>query len=76
MSPAIKIDPSIQGGIPCFAGTRVPVKSLFDYLAKGHTMDYFLGQFPSVSKEQAIEVLKESRDLLIASPNRSARSVA
>src|SRR5687767_7717856 len=35
MSQAIKIDPEVQGGTPCFAGTRVPVRSLFDYLAKG-----------------------------------------
>jgi uncharacterized protein (DUF433 family) len=43
---AIKIDPEIQGGTPCFAGARVPVKSLFDALEHGRSLDYFLEQFP------------------------------
>jgi uncharacterized protein (DUF433 family) len=58
MLQAINIDPEIQGGTPCFAGTRVPVKSLFDYLARGRSLDYFLEQFPSVKREQAAQVLK------------------
>ena len=62
MLSAIKIDPQIQGGMPCFAGTRVPVKSLFDYLARGRTLDYFLEQFPAVKREQAIHVLQQSGD--------------
>ena len=60
MSFAIKIDPDIQGGVPCFAGTRVPVKSLFDYLARGRSLEYFLTQFPSVTREQAVQVLEQA----------------
>jgi uncharacterized protein (DUF433 family) len=54
----VTIDPEIQGGTPCFSGTRVPVKSMFDYLARGRTLDYFLQQFPSVPRETAVEVLR------------------
>jgi uncharacterized protein (DUF433 family) len=57
---AVQIDPEIQGGTPCFAGTRVPVSSLFSALAHGRTLDYFLEQFPSVTRDQAIEVLEEA----------------
>ncbi|MGD0140931.1 MAG: DUF433 domain-containing protein [Tepidisphaeraceae bacterium] len=58
---AIKVDREILGGTPCFAGTRVPVKSLFDYLEDGHNIDYFLGQFPAVKREQVLSVLESSR---------------
>lgn len=57
---AIKIDPEIQGGTPCFVGMRVPAKSLFDWLAAGETLDHFLEQFPSVTREQALAVLERS----------------
>jgi uncharacterized protein (DUF433 family) len=53
----IKSDPQIMGGTPCFAGTRVPVKSLFDHLARGYTIGYFLDDFPSVTGEQVAAVL-------------------
>jgi uncharacterized protein (DUF433 family) len=70
MSAVVKIDPGIQGGTPCFAGTRVPVKSLFDYLARGRSLDYFLEQFPSVRREQAVEILQEAGMLIAAQPPR------
>jgi uncharacterized protein (DUF433 family) len=54
---SIVVDADIQGGTPCFRGTRVPVKSLFDYLARDRSLDYFLEQFPSVTREQAVDVL-------------------
>lgn len=60
----ILIDPEIQGGTPCFAGTRVPVKSLFDALARGRSIDYFLQQFPSVKPEQVRDVLGRAEQLL------------
>jgi len=50
-------DPDILSGIPVFVGTRVPVRSLFDYLEAGDTLEEFLHQFPSVSREKAIAVL-------------------
>ena len=62
---AITIDPDIQGGTPCFTGTRVPVKSLFDYLRHGRSLDYFLEQFPSVKREQALAVLSQAAATVI-----------
>ena len=55
-------DPRISGGAPVFRGTRVPVRSLFDYLEGGETLDQFLDQFPSVSKQQALAALDLARD--------------
>ena len=52
----------ILGGRACFAGTRVPVRNLFDYLAAGHPLDEFLRQFPSVTREQAVAVLGMGSD--------------
>src|SRR6267378_1641782 len=61
-------DPDILGGTPVFRGTRVPVRSLFDYLEGGNTLDEFLRQFPSVRREQAIALLD-----LAAKPSRLMR---
>lgn len=55
-SSAINIDAEILGGTPVFRGTRVPVQSLFDWL-ETETLEEFLENFPSVTKEQALEVL-------------------
>ena len=63
-------DPEILGGTPVFAGTRVPLQSLFDYLEGGEMLDYFLRQFPSVKREQALAALEIARDSVI----NSARS--
>jgi uncharacterized protein (DUF433 family) len=51
-------NPAILGGRPVFAGTRVPAEALFDYLADGLSLDYFLETFPSVPREQAVAVLR------------------
>lgn len=53
----IQSNPKILGGTPCFAGTRVPVASLFDHLRSGYTVDYFLAQFPTVTREQVEAIL-------------------
>ena len=50
-------DPEILGGMPVFVGTRVPIRSFFDYLEGGDTLDEFLHQFPSVKREQALALL-------------------
>jgi uncharacterized protein (DUF433 family) len=50
-------DPDILGGTPVFAGTRVPIKNLMDYLAAEGSLDEFLEDYPSVSREQAVQVL-------------------
>jgi len=54
----INIDKEILGGTPVFSGTRVPIQTLFDHLEKGISVDDFLEDFPSVSKEQAIRTLQ------------------
>ena len=60
-SPFVTQNPLLMSGTPCFAGTRVPVKSLFDYLEAGDSLDEFLDQFPTVKIEVAINVLEASR---------------
>jgi uncharacterized protein (DUF433 family) len=60
----IAIDPEILGGTPCFRGTRVPVDSLIDYLEAGDTLDEFLENFPSVTREAAIAALEEAKSVL------------
>ena len=62
----IHSDPEILGGTPVFVGTRVPVQSLFDYIEGGETLDEFLHQFPSVTREQAVAALDSARDSLLA----------
>ena len=58
LSDIITIDQEIQGGTPVFKGTRVPVQSLFWHIESGVTIDGFIEDFPSVSKEQAINLLE------------------
>ncbi len=65
----INIDPEILGGTPVFAGTRVPIKNLFDYLETGETIDYFLDDFADVSREQAVKVLEMSQKFIESSSN-------
>ncbi|NES65649.1 MAG: DUF433 domain-containing protein [Okeania sp. SIO2D1] len=57
-SSIISKSPEIMGGTPVFAGTRVPVETLFDYLKAGESIDDFLDGFPSVTQEQVIELLE------------------
>lgn len=61
MENVVTINPKVLGGTPCFAGTRVPVKSLFDHLEGGYNIDYFVMQFPSVKREQVLAILENSR---------------
>ena len=62
----IHCDPEIQGGMPVFKGTRVPVKNLFDYLENGDSIEQFLRSFPSVTREQVVKVLQMARENLSA----------
>jgi uncharacterized protein (DUF433 family) len=62
----------ILGGTPVFAGTRVPVQTLFDYLEAGDSLDDFLRDFPTVKREQAQEVLKLSKQALIRDRDEAA----
>lgn len=61
----IHSDPEILGGTPVFFGTRVPAKNLIDYIEGGHTLDEFLDDFPSVSKDQVVAALEEAKRALI-----------
>jgi uncharacterized protein (DUF433 family) len=59
-------DPEIMSGTPCFAGTRVPVKNLFDYLESGESLESFLSDFPTVERAQVLEVLELSEELVVS----------
>jgi uncharacterized protein (DUF433 family) len=65
-SSFVVIDPEILSGEPCFAGTRVPVRALLDYIEGGDTLDEFLEQYPTVSRRQAIGFLEEASESLLA----------
>ena len=60
MSEIIKVDPQILGGTPCFAGTRVPARSLFEHVKLDYTIDEFLEQFPTVKREQVSALLEDA----------------
>jgi len=60
-NPVVAVDPEIQSGAPVFAGTRVPIQNLFDYLEGGDSLEVFLDQFPSVSHAMAVAVLEQAR---------------
>ncbi len=63
----ITCSPDVMGGAPVFAGTRVPVQTLLDYLEAGETIDDFLEGFPTVTREQVVAFLEEAKDRLVAS---------
>ena len=60
----VVVDPDIQSGAPVFAGTRVPIQNLFDYLEEGDSLGVFLDQFPSVTHAMAVAVLEQARTAL------------
>ncbi|HEY2411233.1 MAG TPA: DUF433 domain-containing protein [Pirellulaceae bacterium] len=64
LEQVIHSDPEIMGGVPVFVGTRVPVKTLWDYLEAGDPLPSFLDDFPSVSRDQAIAVLEWSKETM------------
>jgi len=66
MANAISKDPNILGGEPVFRGTRVPFKVLIEYLEGGDTLDQFLEQYPSVTRELAIAAIEEARVSLVS----------
>ena len=65
-SLVISRSPEVMGGTPVFAGTRVPVQTLLDYIEGGETIDDFLDGFPSVTREQVVAYLEEAKDSLLA----------
>ena len=65
-SDLITIDPDIQGGNPVFKGTRVPIEILFDHIETGSTLDEFLDDYPSVTKDHAVAVLEYLKSVAVA----------
>jgi uncharacterized protein (DUF433 family) len=72
MADLINRSDDILGGTPVFAGTRVPVQTLFDYLEEGDTLNEFLDDFPAVSREHAIKVLEKMKETFLAQEYESA----
>jgi uncharacterized protein (DUF433 family) len=68
----IEVDPEKLGGTPVFFGTRVPIQNLFDCLEEGESVEEFLQQFPSVTREQALAVLEESKERLLLAHESAA----
>jgi uncharacterized protein (DUF433 family) len=66
MEDVITRNPNVMHGTPCFRGTRVPFQNLLDYLQAGDTLDDFLEQFPSVTREMAITALESAKESLLA----------
>jgi len=71
-SELIDSNPEILGGVPVFRGTRVPIKSLFDHLEAGDSIDDFLEGFPSVRREQVIALLDVSQNFLHSKSKNSS----
>ena len=67
----VESSPEILGGEPVFAGTRVPVRNLIDYLEAGDSLEEFLEAFPSVTREQAVAALEIARETLTAGARSS-----
>jgi uncharacterized protein (DUF433 family) len=63
---SVKVDPEIMSGAPCFAGTRVPIQNLIDYVEVGDSIEDFLDGFPSVSRDQVIAFLEEAKARMLA----------
>jgi len=64
--PVVTSSPEIMGGTPVFAGTRVPVQTLLDYIEGGETIDSFLEGFPTVKREQVIDFLEQATQRVLA----------
>jgi uncharacterized protein (DUF433 family) len=62
----ISRDPEILGGTPVFRGTRVPFQTLLDYLEGGQTLDEFLSDFPTVTRESAVRALEHAKTLVVS----------
>jgi len=65
--PVVARNPEVMGGTPVFAGTRVPVQTLLDYLEAGESIDDFLEGFPSVTRVQVVAFLEQAKDRLVES---------
>jgi uncharacterized protein (DUF433 family) len=66
MKKVISVDPEVMDGTPCFAGTRVPVQTLLDYVERGNSIDEFLANFPTVKRNQVIAFLQNAAEYFFA----------
>lgn len=73
-NPLVSSRSEYLGGIPCFHGTRVPVKNLFDYLAKGYPLEEFLIDFPDISRDHAVAVLVQASQQTIDAAEAQAKA--
>ena len=65
-NPVVHCDPEILGGTPVFVGTRVPLRNLIEYLEHGYSLDEFLDDFPTVSRDQVVAALEAAHEVLTA----------
>ena len=70
LAPYVSMDPERMSGAPVFRGTRVPIRTLFDYLEGGDSIEDFLEGFPSVSREQVIAFLEEAKECMLAAATK------
>ena len=70
-SSVVHSDPDVMGGTPVFVGTRVPVQALLDYIEGGHSLEEFLNDFPTVSRELALGALEQAKAHLLADARAS-----
>ena len=70
-SSVVHSDPDILGGTPVFVGTRVPIQALIDYIEGGHSLEEFLDDFPTVSREIALAALEQAKAHLLADARAS-----
>ncbi len=70
-SSVVYSDPDVMGGTPVFVGTRVPVQALIDYIEGGHSLEEFLNDFPTVSRELALGALEQAKAHLLADARAS-----
>ena len=71
-SPLITSDPERMAGQPCFTGTRVPVRMLFEFIEDGAPLSEFLKSFPNISREHAVAVLELAKSTAIAEATKTA----
>src|SRR5277367_214927 len=72
LTSVIAKDPDILGGTPVFRGTRVPFQALLDYIEGGQTLDEFRDDFPTVTREAAIDALEHAKELVLTGCDESA----
>lgn len=65
LNEIVLVDPELMSGTPCFTGTRVPVRTLLDYLEGGDSLTAFLDDFPTVKREQAVAFIERGGELMI-----------